>query len=366
MSRPLATVAPLRIEKGRRVLCMSDVHAMPGLFQGALKAADYDPGRDTLILLGDLVEKGPDSLDFLRYLMDFRKGKDVRFLRGNCDQILLDVVAGSWPAEHQWRYLTTQPQGLIWQMARAIGFELHGPEDFPALRVALHTAFAPEIDFVRGWGVILADENVVFVHGGIPDDADLTRFDLHRVMKNDNFLTQESHLKRWCVVGHTPVTLYHEHIPCADPMVDRDKHVIAIDGGCGIKPDGQLNCVIFPAWGEETMEFVAYDGLPQVAALDPQEPSSAARNVHWGANEVAVEERGEEFSRCRQLATGYTLDILNDFLYTDRGGVLRTQDSTDYRLPVSPGDRLKVVRETGRGLLAKKGGVTGWYGGRYR
>ena len=42
----------------------------------------------------------------------------------------------------------------------------------------------------------------------------------------------------------------------------------------------------------------------------------------------------------------------------------RCEDSTDYRLPVEPGDALSIVRATSRGYLAKKAGVTGWYTGR--
>ena len=39
-------------------------------------------------------------------------------------------------------------------------------------------------------------------------------------------------------------------------------------------------------------------------------------------------------------------------------------DSTDYHLPVTPGDSLSLVARTSRGYLMKKNGVTGWYFGR--
>ena len=59
------------------------------------------------------------------------------------------------------------------------------------------------------------------------------------------------------------------------------------------------------------------------------------------------------------------MEILTEYLYTDTKGVLRCEDSTDYLLPVARGDTLSVVRHTSRGLLAKKGGVTGWYRGQF-
>ena len=57
------------------------------------------------------------------------------------------------------------------------------------------------------------------------------------------------------------------------------------------------------------------------------------------------------------------LPILNRYLRRDQRG-LWCEDSTDYRLPVSPGDHLSLVQTTKHGFLCKKEGVTGWYYGR--
>ena len=57
------------------------------------------------------------------------------------------------------------------------------------------------------------------------------------------------------------------------------------------------------------------------------------------------------------------LEVLTDYLYEDQG-VLRCQDSTDYRPQIAAGDRLSVVRRLSDRALVKKDGVTGWYFGR--
>ena len=75
-------------------------------------------------------------------------------------------------------------------------------------------------------------------------------------------------------------------------------------------------------------------------------------------------ERGPELSLCRHLETGRVLPILTSYLYDSPEG-LRCEDSTDYLLPVVPGDCLSIVARTGEmGTLVKKNGVTGWYRGR--
>ena len=87
--------------------------------------------------------------------------------------------------------------------------------------------------------------------------------------------------------------------------------------------------------------------------------------MRWGRSWLELLERGEELSLCRHRETGRELYILNCYLYDSPEG-LRCEDSTDYELPVAPGDVLSLVEQTQTGILAKKDGVTGWYRGRFR
>ena len=91
-------------------------------------------------------------------------------------------------------------------------------------------------------------------------------------------------------------------------------------------------------------------------------PSPDSINIRWGRSDLELLESGEEFSLCRHLESGRELYILTSYLRRD-GERLGCEDSTDYRLPVLPGDRLSLVARTSRGCL-KKNGVTGWYSGR--
>ena len=63
---------------------------------------------DELYLLGDYVNKGPDSRGVLDYLMQLQAtGYRVRCLRGNHDQALLDG------ARHRWRWDWLGPRGRL-------------------------------------------------------------------------------------------------------------------------------------------------------------------------------------------------------------------------------------------------------------
>ena len=71
---------------------IGDVHGCYDELIALLKQVDFTPGQDTLWLTGDLVARGPGSLDVLRYVKSL--GDSVRMVLGNHDLHLLAVYAG--------------------------------------------------------------------------------------------------------------------------------------------------------------------------------------------------------------------------------------------------------------------------------
>lgn len=363
--RRKAVVRPLELPAGRRVLAISDIHGNLDFLKGVLAKAAFTPD-DILILVGDIVEKGPDSLGTLRYVMELSKTHTVYGVCGNCDDLVADFCDGEEGFEQPFFHHYLKVWGrrsLLLQMGEEAGLPVRGPEDLPALRVLLRQRYQPELSFLRALPTILVSDRFLFVHGGVPREEQLEQLDAWRCMKNDDFRSQGHSFRRWVVVGHWPVTLYDPAIPSARPIVDRAEHIVSIDGGCVLKLDGQLNALILPGREGEDFSYVAYDALPSAVALDRQEASSGSTNIRWGEHTVTVLERGEEFSLCRHEASGRRLYILNRYLY-QQDGVTKCEDSTDYHLAVEPGEKLHVVCRTSRGALVKKDGVTGWYRGR--
>ena len=71
---------------------IGDVQGCDAALQRLLEKVDFSPSRDTLYLLGDLVNRGPDSVGVLRRLM--RYGNAARCLLGNHDLNLLAIAQG--------------------------------------------------------------------------------------------------------------------------------------------------------------------------------------------------------------------------------------------------------------------------------
>lgn len=360
-----AVVRPIEIPEGRRVLAVSDVHGNLPWLKGLLEKAAFTE-EDVLVLVGDLVEKGRDSLATLRYVMELSQTHTVHALCGNCDNLAVDFVDGNMELGRDFFrfYLNVwREKALILQMAREAGVPVSAPEDLAGLREVLREGFAPELDFLRSLPTILTAPGFVFVHGGVPSYERMEELDAWGCMKNDDFMSQGYSFPEYCVVGHWPVTLYRKDVPCCLPIIDRERKIISIDGGCVPKSDGQLNALVIPGPNSEDFSCVAYDDCPVRRAADPQEASRHPFTIRWTDHNVEVLEQGAEFSLCCHLSTGRELWVLTKYL-ANHDGQDWCQDSTDYRLAVRPGDLLSVVEETSRGALVKKDGVTGWYGGR--
>lgn len=364
----MASVIRPEIRPGRRVVAISDIHGNLPFLKGVLKKARFSP-EDVLILVGDLLEKGADSIGVLRYVLELSRTHTVYALCGNCDYIDRVFLEGQpgidkelWPVFHFWG-----KRSLILQLGEELGLVPQGAEDLPRLRQAIREHFPAETKFLLNMPQILEAGNFLFVHGGVPREDRLEELLAYSCMKNDDFLGQGLRFNKWVVVGHWPVTLYDPCIPSARPLISEEQHIISIDGGCVLKMDGQLNALIIPDVYGDAVDYTAYDGLPVVIAEADQEASADPMNIRWSDSAVEVLRKEEDVCWCRHISTGREMWILSEYIYPRRAdGNLHCEDSTDYRIPVTKGDRLKLVRRSSIGCLVKKEGVTGWYLGPVR
>lgn len=358
-------VLDVEFPKDRRIIVISDIHGNLPFLQKLLKKVNFS-ADDILVLDGDMIEKGDYSLDTLHFVMDLCRTHTVYPVAGNCDDLIPEFIQGDGSADPFFlHFLRLWPRSALLQMGALRGVDrAESLEDLTRLRQALQGSFPEEVAFLRDLPTVVRSPELIFVHGGVDDEDHPETISAWKCMKYDNFLPQEVHFRRWCVVGHWPVTLYDPDIPSAAPIIRRDLHLISIDGGCVLKLDGQLNALILPRAGSEDFTWVSYDGKPTAVALDDQAPSAHSRNIRWIEHDMEVLAPGPEFSRCRHVATGYEMDILTRYLYKPGERFTPCEDATDYELPVTAGDRLSIVEQTSRGVLAKKNGVTGWYRGR--
>ncbi len=348
-------------EAGRRIIVVSDIHANLPYFRGLLEKVGFSKD-DYLIIDGDFLEKGGNSLDALRFVMELCRGGNVYPLCGNCDD-WGHIYQSDYIDKHLTSYVNQKRNGLLFDMLTDAELEYSTQEQFTRSKWAMRERYREEWDFLCGLPHAIETEKFVFAHAAATPDKPLGEHTAGELMRNDRYRNLGYRHEKWTVVGHTPVVLYGENRVCANPVIDRETKLISIDGGCVLKDDGQLNALIIPHRDSDDFSYTYYDPFPQGTVSEAQQEGRRSYYIRWGDSTVDVLERGEEFSRCRHVRTGYEMDILTKYLFRNEP---RTDcnDCTDYILPLETGDIVSVVESTGRGYLVKHNGVSGWYRGK--
>ena len=90
---PAANAA--RVPEGERWYVIGDIHGRRDLFEAMIAALDADddacePAKTTMVLLGDLVDRGPDSAGVIAAARAWRQRREVRLLAGNHEEMFLE------------------------------------------------------------------------------------------------------------------------------------------------------------------------------------------------------------------------------------------------------------------------------------
>lgn len=188
------------------LIAIGDVHGCP-LSMDALFDRIQPTKDDTLVFIGDYIDRGPDSKGVIDRLLTLQDEYTCVFLRGNHEELLLGYL-------DRGEYDLWAINGGIQTLA---SYGIHGegvslPEE--------------HVDFVRSTLLYYETDEFFFVHAGIRPTMTVAE----NLAENDPmvFLWERGHLK----ASHTPweKTVVCGHTPVSDP-VDRP-HLINVDTGC--------------------------------------------------------------------------------------------------------------------------------------
>lgn len=364
-------IDPLPIQ---RLLVVSDIHGHLNWLTGLLEKMEYG-GDDILIIVGDLVDKGPESLKVVRYVMDLCRKRPVYVTMGNVDIARLELLLDDSPdgvdkfvCFLKW-YQDFWGNGILQEMLSELGVSAESvtAENGEEYRRQMREHFREEIAFLLNCPTILTAGNYLFVHGGVPTDQleELAGTPAKPYLKNDAFWEQGFAFERYTVVvGHWPVCLYRS-AEDFNPLFDWERRIICIDGGCGIKKSGQLNGLILPksdaVMGEIT--WTSYDDFPVVTAGEARQGRAARIHVNYFDNAVELLAERGDIGEFRHLSTGIVFEGPLCWTWKNKG-ILSFYDYCDRYLSVEEGERLSLLFETGSVRYVKNGrGQAGLYDG---
>ena len=361
------------VEKGRRVIAVSDIHGRAKYLNALLEKVHYTP-NDSLFIVGDIVEKGLENLQTLRRVMELAQNLRTYCSLGNVDlHRLVHLTDTTEGAGRRFADLITYCHeswggGLFEEMMAEAGLPLSGDPDKALVTVREH--FQPEIQFLESLPVIMETEDLCFVHGGLPGGGstaklleEAPRQDIWKLLKYDAFYDEGFSYDRYVVVGHWPTMLTRPAYPDMKPVINEERKIIMIDGGCGVKEYGQLNALIVE---DHRISTDYYLDFPWITAKVDQAESESSFSITFADRWVRLlGEESDGFIPVRHESTGYEMLAPAKFVHRLEGDRAEVFDATDYCLPVRKGDRMQLLDSFGDCHLVNKNGVIGWYKGDY-
>ena len=198
----------------KRLIAVGDIHGEIDKLNELL--LQLEPQKDdTLVFLGDYIDRGKHSKEVVERLIGLSKETNCIFLKGNHEQMLLKIPETK-----------SENDVNFWMVnGGAETFDSYGNfEDI----FKLHGGFFSQLKLYH-----LTDK-YLFVHAGIRPDKRLEEQDEENFLWiRDNFINKKHNLKQKIIFGHT--AFYK-------PYVEEDK--IGIDTGCGKEEDAFLTAFI--------------------------------------------------------------------------------------------------------------------------
>lgn len=172
-----------------RSFVISDIHGCSRTFVSLIENVIQLRKDDRLFLLGDYIDRGPDSKGVIDYILRINKlGFQTICLRGNHEEMLLKSI-------HDDSYLS-------------LFLNNGGDKTFESFRIrAVNELQAEYIDFFRSTKYYAVQDHFLLVHAGINFEAPDPLGDLDSMLWIRNFKAKNNPLNKIIIHGHTPVSL---------------------------------------------------------------------------------------------------------------------------------------------------------------
>ena len=161
------------IPPGRRVYAIGDIHGRADLLDRlhqliAEDAAKRAPARNTLIYLGDYIDRGPDSRAVIKLAAsDFPDGFEKHYLIGNHEALMLGFLADPLCGPG-WQNTSIGGREVL------VNFNIEPPSEFAAPEILAETAAqlnnaltAEEWRFLKGLKHSHREGHYFFTHAGV-------------------------------------------------------------------------------------------------------------------------------------------------------------------------------------------------------
>ena len=178
-----------------RIFAIGDIHGCYDKLRTLMERLPYDSEQDTLVFLGDYIDRGVRSREVLTYLCELQhKVKKIIMLIGNHEYLMLEYHRTGDPA--------------LLPFLRHLGIDAtlnsYGVDSPNSLQDML---FLPQ-EHCQLFDALLPyweTENYIFVHAGLEPHVPLAQQELSSLCESrSSFLTENHDYGKLVIFGHTP------------------------------------------------------------------------------------------------------------------------------------------------------------------
>lgn len=234
---------------------ISDIHGHYKQFEKLLNIWNK---KDKLVFLGDLIDRGPDSLRVIKKVMALKDtyGELVTFIKGNHEDMLLNYLQN--PIEKREHYYINGGKETMTSFLSPLS-TIHFESNEEEAQYVL-SYYDQQLQFLSEAPLYHIIGDVLFTHAGYNSQFDT----LKQTTDRDFIWIRKHYLNKNItpfinVFGHTPTKYIHDS---NDIWVSKDKRYIAIDGGCYMS--GQLNAVLLSQNGEILETYTTHSQQSEV------------------------------------------------------------------------------------------------------
>ena len=205
---PAPATRSASIPPGERIYAIGDIHGRADLLDELLAKLDADdevrgPAETTLIFLGDLIDRGPDSRGVVQRVMDVvQRHPRTRILLGNHEEVFLQALRGD--SVGALRYLLRIGGDTTVQSYGVSGADYLRAGIDQLLEMVKSRVPAAHLDFISEFEDLIIVGDYVFIHAGVRPDKPLDRQKIQDLRWiRDGFLDYRGTLEKIVVHGHT-------------------------------------------------------------------------------------------------------------------------------------------------------------------
>lgn len=222
----------------KRKLVISDIHGCYEAWLSLLEKVDYDKERDQLLILGDYVDRGPNSREVVEHLIYLHDVHGAVVLKGNHDQRLVDLMRFKDEAVIR-KFLSHGGRATVKSYLQTdLSDQELTTQTVHEMIAAISKHYEYHIAFLNSLPYYAEDRHHIYVHAGLnPEYPDWKKQPQREFMYiKEPFLSKPTVVGKTVIFGHTQAEDIH-----GSPDVWFGEGKIGIDGGCAFGQ--QLNAL---------------------------------------------------------------------------------------------------------------------------